>query len=228
MANAFLVENTKDDISSNIFSITFRKFFGEFTKGRIPPVIAKKDPPVKDSEDDSKNKKVVKVILPTPEEIKENTKIVEKRIKEFEENIEIVLKENPTKKEVEKVYSNLSNQDEAIDNQQLTLNDVYNNLAANCYGIQQNLSSLVKYYNKIQLYQILDKCEQLDDPKIHLIADRLHQIQLDERDTIDRLYSKYLRILSYVPLITFVAFIVLFYEFVRRYIINYFRHKNTI
>ena len=138
------------------------------------------------------------------------------------------MKENPTKKEVEKVYSNLSNQDEAIDNQQLTLNDVYNNLAANCYGIQKNLSSLVKYYNKIQLYQILDKCEQLDDPKIHLIADRLHQIQLDERNAIDRLYSRYLRILSYMPLITFVAFVVLFYEFIRRYVVNYFRNKNTI
>ena len=55
MANAFLLENTKEDISSNIFSITFRKFFGEFAKGRIPSVIAKKDVPIKSDQDQNDN-----------------------------------------------------------------------------------------------------------------------------------------------------------------------------
>ena len=42
MANAFLIDNSKEDISSNIFSFTFRKLFGDFGRGRIPPVITKK------------------------------------------------------------------------------------------------------------------------------------------------------------------------------------------
>ena len=62
MANAFLLENTKEDISSNIFSITFRKFFGEFAKGRIPSVIAKKDIPVKSDQDQNDNEEQTKVV----------------------------------------------------------------------------------------------------------------------------------------------------------------------
>ena len=54
MANAFMMENDRNDMSSNIFSLTFRKLFGEFGKGTIPPVIAKK------SEDED----IVKIDLP--------------------------------------------------------------------------------------------------------------------------------------------------------------------
>ena len=56
MANAFLIENSKEDISSNIFSFTFRKLFGDFGRGRIPPVIVEKIEKTKE--------KVAKVILP--------------------------------------------------------------------------------------------------------------------------------------------------------------------
>ena len=42
MANAFLMQNEDSDMNSNIFSLTFRKLFGEFGKGSIPPVIAKR------------------------------------------------------------------------------------------------------------------------------------------------------------------------------------------
>ena len=153
-------------------------------------------------------------------------KTVEKNLEEFEENIEIVLKENLTEKEVAKVYESVSNNSKV--KKQLTLNDVYNNLTANCYAIENKLVYLVNYYNKNQLYKILDKCNQLSDPKVHLIANRLHQIQLDETTAIQKLYYKYLRILSYVPFLTFVAFIILAYEFIRRYIVNHFRSKRII
>jgi len=100
----------------------------------------------------------------------------------------------------------------------LTLNDVYNNLFANCYAVEKNLTRLINYYDKLQLYQILDKCSQLKDPKIHLIANRLHDIQMDERSAIEILYSRYLKILSYIPIVTFIALIILFYEIIRRFV----------
>ena len=74
MANAFMMENDRNDMSSNIFSLTFRKLFGEFGKGTIPPVIAKK----------SENEDIVKIDLPerTEEEIiREGRKII-RRIRE--------------------------------------------------------------------------------------------------------------------------------------------------
>lgn len=214
MANAFLMQNEQSDMNSNIFSLTFRKLFGDFAKGNVPPVIAKRP---------ENNKEVIKVVLP---ENDNDMKTVEKNLEEFEENIEIVLKENPTEKEVAKVYESVSNNSKV--KKQLTLNDVYNNLTANCYAIENKLVYLVNYYNKNQLYKILDKCNQLSDPKVHLIANRLHQIQLDETTAIQKLYYKYLRILSYVPFLTFVAFIILAYEFIRRYIVNHFRSKRII
>ncbi|WP_440912141.1 autotransporter-associated beta strand repeat-containing protein [Candidatus Pelagibacter sp.] len=214
MANAFLMQNEESDMNSNIFSLTFRKLFGDFAKGNVPPVIAKK--PENDQE-------VIKEASPKD---KNTIKKVEKTLEEFEENIEIVLKESPTEQEVAKVYESISNNSKI--KRQLTLNDVYNNLSANCYAIENKLVHLVNYYDKQQLYKILDKCDKLSDPKIHLIANRLHQIQLDETTALQKIYSKYLRILSYVPFITFVAFIILAYEFIRRYIVNHFRAKNTI
>ncbi|WP_262589717.1 autotransporter-associated beta strand repeat-containing protein [Candidatus Pelagibacter communis] len=253
MANAFLLENTKEDISSNIFSITFRKFFGEFAKGRIPSVIAKKDIPIKSDQDQNDNEKQTKVVskkdppIKSEKGLEQNNKVVlsdkeigkdetiiatfpdqninedikedvKDKIKNFEKNIEIVLKENPTKEEVEEIYISLNNEILKSSKRDLTLNDVYNNLFANCYAIEKNLKRLVNYYNKLQLYQILDKCSQLKDPKIHLIANRLHDIQMDERSAIERLYSRYLKILSYIPIVTFIALIILFYEIIRRFV----------
>ena len=82
---------------SNIFSLTFRKLFGEFGKGTIPPIIAKK----------SENEDIVKIDLPerTEEEI---IKEGEKSLEELEKNIEIVLKDNPSEDEVAKVYKSMS------------------------------------------------------------------------------------------------------------------------
>ncbi|MDC1133264.1 autotransporter outer membrane beta-barrel domain-containing protein, partial [Candidatus Pelagibacter sp.] len=214
MANAFLMQNEESDMNSNIFSLTFRKLFGDFAKGNVPPVIAKK--PDNDQE-------VIKEASPKD---KNTIKKVEKTLEEFEENIEIVLKESPTEQEVAKVYESVSNNSKI--KRQLTLNDVYNNLSANCYAIENKLVHLVNYYDKQQLYKILDKCNKLSDPKIHLIANRLHQIQQDETTAYQKIYFKYLRILSYLPFVTFVAFIILAYEFIRRYIVNHFRAKNTV
>ena len=214
MANAFLMQNEESDMNSNIFSLTFRKLFGDFAKGNVPPVIVKK--PDNDQE-------VIKEASPKD---KNTIKKVEKTLEEFEENIEIVLKESPTEQEVAKVYESVSNNSKI--KRQLTLNDVYNNLSANCYAIENKLVHLVNYYDKQQLYKILDKCNKLSDPKIHLIANRLHQIQQDETTAYQKIYFKYLRILSYLPFVTFVAFIILAYEFIRRYIVNHFRAKNTV
>ena len=105
---------------------------------------------------------------------------------------------------------------------------MYNNLAANCYAIEKNLSELVKYYNKLQLYSILDKCARLSEPKVHLIADRLHQIQNDEKTLIHEVQLRYLRFLSYIPFITFIALVLLFYEIFRRFFISRFNSRNTI
>ncbi|WP_440652954.1 autotransporter-associated beta strand repeat-containing protein [Candidatus Pelagibacter sp. HIMB1542] len=261
MANAFLLENTKEDISSNIFSITFRKFFGEFAKGRIPSVIAKKDIPVKSDQDQNDNEEQTKVVLKKDPPMKSDKdleqsnevissdneigkdetiiatfpdqnlnndikKDVKEKIKNFEKKIEIVLKENPTKEEVEEIYISLNNEMKNSSKRDLTLDDVYNNLFANCYAVEKNLTRLINYYDKLQLYQILDKCSQLKDPKIHLIANRLHDIQMDERSAIEILYSRYLKILSYIPIVTFIALIILFYEIIRRFIT--YRYKSRI
>ena len=205
MANIFLIKNDEDDMNSNIFSFTFRKLFGEFRKGRIPPVIVKKIEKQKDND--------------------QNDTKGDQTLEELEENIKIVLKKDPSIDDVEKVYNSLKSQDQK---NRLTLNDVYNNLAANCYAIEKNLSELVKYYNKLQLYSILDKCAKISEPEVHLIANRLHEIQLEERNIIDRLYLEYLKILNYISMITFVTFIILIYEFTRRFVVNYYRSKNTI
>ena len=261
MANAFLLENTKEDISSNIFSITFRKFFGEFAKGRIPSVIAKKDIPVKSDQDQNDNEEQTKVVLKkdppmkSDKDLEQNNEVissdneigkdetiiatfpdqninndikksVEDKIKNFEKKIEIVLKENPTKEEVEEIYISLNNEMRNSYKRDLTLDDVYNNLFANCYVVEKNLKRLINYYDKLQLYQILDKCSQLKDPKVHLIANRLHDIQMEERSAIEILYLKYLKILSYIPIITFIALIIFFYEIIRRFIVSY--HNSRI
>lgn len=78
------------------------------------------------------------------------------------------------------------------------------------------------------MYSILDKCAKISEPEVHLIANRLHEIQLEERNIIDRLYLEYLKILNYISMITFVTFIILIYEFTRRFVVNYYRSKNTI
>ena len=261
MANAFLLENTKEDISSNIFSITFRKFFGEFAKGRIPSVIAKKDIPVKSDQDQNDNEEQTKVVLKkdppmkSDKDLEQNNEVissdneigkdetiiatfpdqninndikksVEDKIKNFEKKIEIVLKENPTKEEVEEIYISLNNEMRNSYKRDLTLDDVYNNLFANCYVVEKNLKRLINYYDKLQLYQILDKCSQLKDPKVHLIANRLHDIQMEERSAIEILYLKYLKILNYIPIITFIALIIFFYEIIRRFIVSY--HNSRI
>ena len=205
MANIFLIKNDEDDMNSNIFSFTFRKLFGEFKKGRIPPVIVKK---IDKQKDNTQN----------------NTK-EDQTLEELEENIKIVLKKDPSIDDVEKVYNSLKSQDQK---NRLTLNDVYNNLAANCYAIEKNLSELVKYYNKLQLYSILDKCARLSEPKVHLIADRLHQIQNDEKTLIHEVHLRYLRFLSYVPFISFIALMILFYEILRRFFVSRFNSRNTI
>ena len=130
MANAFMMENDRNDMSSNKFSLTFRKFFGEFRKGTIPPVIAKK------SEDED----IVKIDLPerTEEEI---VKEGEKSLEKLEKNIEIVLKDNPSEDEVAEVYKNMS--ESLVSKEELTVNDVYNNLTANCAAVEKNLIDLV-------------------------------------------------------------------------------------
>ena len=216
MANAFLMQNEHDDMESNIFSFTYRKLFGDFGKGRIPPVIAKKS----DNEDDI-------VIIDIPETSTEETiKEGEKSLEELEKNIEIVLKDNPTEEEVDQVYKSMS--ESLVAKRKLTVNDVYKNLAANCYAVENKLVELVSYYNKLQLYKILDKCNKLSEPKVHLIAERLHQIQIDETTKLQELYYGYLRFLNYIPFVTFVAFIILAYEFIRRYVIDYFRSKKAI
>ena len=215
MANAFMMENDRNDMSSNIFSLTFRKLFGEFGKGTIPPVIAKK----------SENGDIVKIDLPerTEEEI---IREGEKSLEELEKNIEIVLKDNPSEDEVAKVYKSMS--ESLVSKKELTVKDVYNKLTANCSAVEKNLAGLVNYYNKLQLYKILDRCNKLSEPKVHLIAERLHQIQLDETTALQELYYGYLRFLNYIPFITFVAFVILAYEFIRRYIVNYFRSRKAV
>ena len=53
-----------------------------------------------------------------------------------------------------------------VSKKELTVNDVYNNLTANCQAVEKNLIDLVNYYNKLQLYKILDKCNKLSEPKV--------------------------------------------------------------
>ena len=144
MTNIFLIENSKKDTSSNIFSITFRKLFGEFGKGRIPPVIATKP----NNEED-----IIKITLPKNKKDQNNKDKGEEILEELEKNIEIVLKIDPSKAEVAQVYKNMN--DNLIAKRKLTINDVYNNLSANCYAVENNLVELVNYYSKIQLYKIL-------------------------------------------------------------------------
>ena len=219
MANVFLIENSKKDSNSNIFSFTFRKLFGEFGKNRVPPVIAKK------SEED-----IIKVVLPDEKSSEAVIAEGEKSLEQLEENIEIVLKENPTKEEVGEVYRSLS--ENLIVKRQLTVDDVYKNLAMNCYAVENNLVQLVNYYNKLQLYKILDKCNKLSEPKVHLIAARLHQIQLDETTKLEELYFGYLKLIDYLPYLSVViliglAILGLIYEYISRIIVKGFGTKRS-
>jgi len=50
IANTFHTESTDNDLKSNVFSVTYRKLFGGFGKGKIPPVIVQS--PNKDKDDD--------------------------------------------------------------------------------------------------------------------------------------------------------------------------------
>ncbi|MDA9152023.1 autotransporter-associated beta strand repeat-containing protein [bacterium] len=63
MANLFYTQNTENDYEGNLFSLTFRKLFGDFGRGRIPAVITKKV--------DEQKEKVVKIILPKVEKKEE-------------------------------------------------------------------------------------------------------------------------------------------------------------
>ena len=201
-------------------------------------MVLKKDPPMKSDKDLEQNNEVISsdneigkdetIIATFPDQNINNDikKSVEDKIKNFEKKIEIVLKENPTKEEVEEIYISLNNEMRNSYKRDLTLDDVYNNLFANCYVVEKNLKRLINYYDKLQLYQILDKCSQLKNPKVHLIANRLHDIQMEERSAIEILYLKYLKILSYIPIITFIALIILFYEIIRRFIVSY--HNSRI
>ena len=63
MANLFYIQNTENDYEGNLFSLTFRKLFGDFGRGRIPAVITEKV--------DEQKEKVVKIILPKVEKEEE-------------------------------------------------------------------------------------------------------------------------------------------------------------
>ena len=63
MANLFYTQNTENDYEGNLFSLTFRKLFGDFGRGRIPTVITEKV--------DEQKEKVVKIILPKVEKEEE-------------------------------------------------------------------------------------------------------------------------------------------------------------
>ncbi|MDC0521749.1 autotransporter-associated beta strand repeat-containing protein [Candidatus Pelagibacter sp.] len=63
MANLFYTQNTENDYEGNLFSLTFRKLFGDFGRGRIPAVITEKV--------DEQKEKVVKIILPKVEKEEE-------------------------------------------------------------------------------------------------------------------------------------------------------------
>ena len=118
--------------------------------------------------------------------------------------------------------------DSLIVKKKLTVNDVYKNLDANCYIVKKKLKKLVNYYNKLQLYKILDRCEKLSEPQVHLIAERLHQIQIDETTALQELYFGYKKFLNYMPLLTFIAFIILTYEIARRFVLRFFISRNAI
>ena len=49
---------------------------------------------------------------------------------------------------------------------------------------------------------------------------------MDERSAIEILYSRYLKILSYIPIVTFIALIILFYEIIRRFVA--YRYNSRI
>ena len=174
---------------------------------------------------------IIKIIL--PDETINETIIEEgeKSLEQLEENIEIVLKENPTEEEVGEVYRSLS--EDLIVKKQLTIDDVYKNLSMNCSAVENNLVQLVNYYNKLQLYKILDKCNKLSEPKVHLIAERLHQIQLDETTKIQELYYGYLKLVDYLPVFGLVVLIILiilglFYEYLSRVVVKGFGSRKSI
>jgi len=142
-ANTFYTKSTDNDLESNIFSLTYRKLFGNFGKNNIPPVIAKKP-------NDKKNNKT------------------------FSNTLDRLVFKKPDCKPG-------------------------------------------------QIYKDF-KCEPSEET-LRLVAAKLYEIQKIEPTLGFIALKYYLEFVRFLPLITFILFIILVYESLRILVIKYYKKK---
>ena len=224
MANVFMLDNNEDDMSSNIFSFTFRKLFGDFGKGKIPPVITKKIEKTKE--------KVAKVIY--PDILKEENSIknnIKKNKKEDKDIVKVIIPQ-PTSR-VGESFTNKVRRKLALtflNNSTSTLayKDFYENFDCKFLDYNHNFYRSLNHLSKYDIENVLEKCEINNDNQIMLIANRLYDIDQNNMTIFDRWRRKLLALSIYTPFITFIAFIILFYEALRKFALNILNRKKNI
>ena len=197
MANLFFTQNEEDDIEGSIVSLTFRKLFGDFGRGRIPPVIAEK---VEEGKD-----KVVKIILPEPT-VAEKQSIVDEYADEIRRELALLFQKESTKF---KAYK-----------------DIYANF--DCRVLENDFYKVLHLLGRAELTFLLEKCKFNEENKVILIANRLNEIDQRDLTLLDHLRISYFKLSVYTPFLTFIAFVILMYELVKKGAINIYTRRKKL
>ena len=186
---------TEKDIEGSIVSLTFRKLFGDFGRGRIPPVIAEK---VEEGKD-----KVVKIILPEPT-VTEKQSIVDEYADEIRRELALLFQKESTQF---KAYK-----------------DIYANF--DCRVLENDFYKVLHLLGRAELTFLLEKCKFNEENKVILIANRLNEIDQRDLTLLDHLRISYFKLSVYTPFLTFIAFVILMYELVKKGAINIYTRRK--
>ena len=192
---AKIKEDEENDIEGSIVSLTFRKLFGDFGRGRIPPVIAEK---VEEGKD-----KVVKIILPEPT-VTEKQSIVDEYADEIRRELALLFQKESTQF---KAYK-----------------DIYANF--DCRVLENDLYKVLHLLGRAELTFLLEKCKFNEENKVILIANRLNEIDQRDLTLLDHLRISYFKLSVYTPFLTFIAFVILMYELVKKGAINIYTRRK--
>ena len=195
MANLFYTQNTENDIDGNIVSLTFRKLFGDFGKGRIPPVVAEKI--------EEKKEEIVKIILPEPTKTQKQS-FVDEVADEIRRELALLFQKESTQF---KAYK-----------------DLYANF--DCEVLENDFYKVLHLLGRAELTHLLEKCKITEENKVILIANRLSEIDQRDLTFLDKLRISYFKFSVYTPFLTFIAFIILMYELVKKGVIKIYSRRR--
>ena len=95
-----------------------------------------------------------------------------------------------------------------------------------CKVLSSNFYRSLNYMSRYEIEDILEKCEINNNTQIMLISNRLYEIDQNNMTVFDRFRRKLLAMSVYTPFITFIAFVILIYEILRRFALNIFYKVN--